>query len=51
MQAFLKSVLEDEDITSSVGDGLRAALVGIRGHEAVMSGEARTIEEDLLRAG
>jgi len=50
LQDFLKSVIEGREVACTAADGLRAALVGQRGHQAVLTGTEQAIEEDLLKA-
>ncbi len=50
LESFLKSVSEDAPVTCSADEGLRAAVVGIKAHEAVTSGTTVAIDPDLLKS-
>jgi predicted dehydrogenase len=45
---FLRSVLEAQPVVCPVEEGLRATVVGILAHRAVMSGDAVTIDNEAL---
>ena len=44
VEAFLKSITEDAEVTCSASEGARATIVGIRAHEAVTSGSVVEID-------
>jgi len=50
LEAFLKSVLEGENVTCSIEDGFRSTAVGIAAAQAVNTGEHIAITEEMLRA-
>jgi len=44
LEAFLKSATEDKDIVCTADEGVRAALVGIAGQQAALTGATQAIE-------
>ena len=51
VESFVKSVVEEERVRCPADVGMRAAIIGILAHQAVVSGETVAIPEELLRAG
>jgi len=49
LEAFLKSVTAGEEVVSSADEGLRAALVAIKAHEALRNGSSVEIDPELYR--
>jgi predicted dehydrogenase len=46
---FLRSALEDQPAVCSADEGLRATAVGVLAHQAVMTGDTVSIDDDVLR--
>jgi predicted dehydrogenase len=46
---FLRSALEDQPAVCSAEEGLRATAVGVLAHQAVMTGEVVTVDENMLK--
>jgi hypothetical protein len=46
---FLNSILDDESIATTIDEGMRATIVGILAHEAVMSEQSVTVDDAVLK--
>ena len=50
LESFLKSVTDGTPVECSADEGLRAAIVGIKAHEAITNGAAVTIDPELFKS-
>ncbi len=48
---FIASVVESKPVACSADEGLRAAVIGISAHQAVVTGQEVKIEEAMLKGG
>jgi len=51
LESFLKSVIEEKPSTSPAPLGLRAAVIGIKAHEAVATGSEIVFKDEWFKIG